>query len=255
LVSRDSGQSGSPEGRELEYVEVARASSARGEVVLRRRTDPDAPSGAPAVLELRVNGIFVMDSLETTSETALARAALAQVESPRTVLVGGLGLGFTAHEVLSDKRVEHVVVAEIEDALVRWFRDGTIPHGRPFLADERVSISVADVQQLVEESPPDAFDLILLDVDNGPDFLVFEANAGIYESSFLERVRLALRPGGALAIWSSTESLRLAETMELVFGNCAAEDHPVVLQGREDVFWLHVARMPQGRTPQDKEEM
>src|SRR4051812_30719588 len=112
----------------MEYVEVARARSDRGEVVLRRRYDPDAPE-APVDLELRVNGVFVMDTLETTTETELARAALQQVDSPRCVLLGGLGLGFTVREVLADHRVEHVVVAEIEDALVQWFRDGTIPHG------------------------------------------------------------------------------------------------------------------------------
>ena len=228
--------------RDVTHAEVARSASERGEVVLSRRIDPDAPDGTPEVLELRVNGVFVMDSLETTSETALAGAALAQVETPRTVLVGGLGLGFTAHEVLSDHRVEHVVVAEIEDALVGWFRNGTIPHGAAFLADRRVTVAAADVQQLVEEAAPGSFDLVLLDVDNGPDFLVYDTNAAIYESTFLERVRVALRPGGALAVWSSTESPRLIGTMSSVFDDCTSEGHPVTLQGREDEFWLHVAR-------------
>jgi spermidine synthase len=223
----------------VEYHEVARASSDRGEVVLRRRSDPEAT--APDVLELRVNGVFVMDSLETTAETALASAALAHVASPTTVLVGGLGLGFTAREVLSDSRVEQVVVAEIEDALVGWFRDGTVPHGPAFLADQRVRVAVADVRQVVDETPPESLDLVLLDVDNGPDFLVFDANATIYESPFLERVRVALRPGGAVAIWSSTESPRLVDTMTSAFGGCASEAHRVTLQGREDMYWLHIA--------------
>src|SRR4051794_25464763 len=78
----------------MEYVELARAESARGEVVLRERRDPDR--GGPAVVELRVNGVFVMDSQETASEQGLATTALAQVDAPRAVLVGGLGLGFTA---------------------------------------------------------------------------------------------------------------------------------------------------------------
>ena len=220
---------------------MASARSERGEVVLRRRVDPDATEASPEVLELRVNGVFVMDTIETTSETALAQAALDQVDSPTTVLVGGLGLGFTAHEVLSDHRVEHLVVAEIEEALVAWFRDGTVPHGPTFLADRRVTVATVDVQQVLEESQPDRFDLVLLDVDNGPDFLVFDGNSPIYESSFLERVRVALRPGGAIAIWSSTESARLVDTMTTVFGDCTSAGHPVTLQGRDDVFWLHVA--------------
>ena len=106
---------------------MARALSPRGEVVLRERRDPD--DGSPGVLELRVNGVFVMDTRETSSERGLATAALAEVEDPRAVLVGGLGLGYTAHEVLADRRVERLVVVEIEEDLVRWMRDGTVPHG------------------------------------------------------------------------------------------------------------------------------
>ena len=227
---------------DVEHVVVARACSERGEVVLLARRDPEAQAGAPVVLELRVNGVFVMDTLETTSETALARAALELVEAPSRVLVGGLGLGFTAHEVLADPRVGHVVVAEIEEALVGWFRDGTVPHGPAFLADRRVTVAVGDVRQVVEEAAPASLDLVLLDVDNGPDFLVFEANAALYESTFLERVWVVLRPGGALAVWSSTESSRLADSMTAVFGSCTVEDRSVTLQGREDVYWLHVAR-------------
>ena len=219
---------------------MARASSERGEVVLRRRWDPDA-AGAPTALELRVNGVFVMDSLETTSEIALAKAALQQVADPSCVLVGGLGLGFTVHEVLSDHRVEHVVVAEIEDALVRWFRDGTIPHGRPYLADGRVSISVADVQLVVEEAAPGTYDLILLDVDNGPDFLVHESNAALYRTGFLRRAHGALRSGGAVVIWSSTRSPALEQALDEAFGEFRTEDHPVVLQGRDETYWLHGA--------------
>ena len=126
----------------MEYVEVARAESERGEVVLRERRDPDEPTAAP-VLELRVNGVFVMDTHETSTERQLAAAALAQVGRPHDVLIGGLGLGFTLHEVLADHAVERVVVVEIEDALVRWMRDGTIPHGPSLLADERLHLVVA----------------------------------------------------------------------------------------------------------------
>jgi spermidine synthase len=226
----------------MEYVDVARAVSERGEVVLRERRDPEAPDAAPEILELRVNGVFVMDTAETTSEVALARAALQRVEHPRSVLVGGLGLGFTAHELLADHRVEHVVVAEIEEPLVRWFRDGTIPHGSAYLADERLTVAVADVRQVVEESPTGTFDLVLLDVDNGPEFLVHQENAGLYERPFLAQVHAALRPGGMVGVWSSTDSPALTSAMRSVFGACDSECCPVVLQGREDGYWLHSAR-------------
>ena len=233
----------------MEYVEVARAHSERGEVVLRRRTDPEAPETSPTVLELRVNGVYVMDTAENSSEVALARAALARVRAPRNVLVGGLGLGFTVHEVLSDHRVEQVVVAEIEESLVEWFRDGTIPHGRPYLADDRLRISVADVQQVVTEATPETFDLILLDVDNGPGLLVHDRNATIYGPAFLRRAREALRPDGVLAVWSATEASRLAEILDEVFGHSHVEPCPVLLQGREETYWLHSAQRQQQRTP------
>lgn len=225
---------------------VARVTSERGEVVLRQRHEEEAApptgAGATAVLELRVNGVFVMDNAETSSEVALAQQALARVEDPRSVLVGGLGLGFTAHEVLADYRVERVTVAEIEEALVGWFRDGTVPHGPAYLADQRLCVTVADVRQVVGESPDESFDLVLLDVDNGPDFLVFPGNAGLYEVPFLRDAHRALRPGGVLAVWSSSKSERLATAVHAVFGDCQIDLVPVTLQGNEDGYWLHSAR-------------
>ena len=109
-----------------EYVEVARAESERGEIVLRRRIEERAADA----LELRVNGVFVMDTRETTTETELAAAALELVEHPRRVVVGGLGLGFTTQRVLADHRVEQVKVVELESALIGWMRDGTIRTAR-----------------------------------------------------------------------------------------------------------------------------
>lgn len=224
-----------------EYAEVARATSERGEIVLRRCTDPEAGDAAPSVLELRVNGIFVMDTRDSSSEIELARRALALVDPPRRVLVGGLGLGYLAKEVLAHHRVERVVVAEIEDVLVRWFRDGTIPHGPAYLADERLHLAVSDVRQPIEEAQPGDFDLVVLDVDNGPEFLVHEANAALYESAVLRRVHAALRVGGALAVWSSTRSDRLARGIQEVFGHSAAEPCPVLLEEHEETYWLHHA--------------
>ena len=238
----------------MEYVEVARASSERGEVVLRQRRDPDAPPGSPTVLELRVNGVFVMDTLETQSETALARAALEQLDAPASVLIGGLGLGFTLHEVLADPRVEHVAVAELEEALVAWFRDGTIPHGPTYLADGRVHLSVAEVQQVVAEAAPDSFDLVLLDVDNGPDFLVHQDNARIYEAPFLREVRRALRPDGAVVVWSSTRSDALDAALREAFGHCRHEPCAVLLQGREATYWLYTSHNTARNHPEENDD-
>ena len=226
----------------VEYTEVARAESPRGEIVLRERRDPDAGSSSPVVLELRVNGVFVMDTFETSSEKGLATASLKQVENPRNVVIGGLGLGFTMHEVLADKRVEKLVVVEIEDALVQWMREGTVPHGPSYLADERVSVMTADIRTAMAEATPAAYDLVLLDVDNGPGFLVYDENEEIYQREFLGQVKEALRPGGALVIWSAAESPTLQAEMVQVFGDCVAVPYEVTLQSRDEHYWIYLAR-------------
>jgi spermidine synthase len=222
-----------------EYVEVAREASPRGEVVLRARHDPD---GTEPVLELRVNGVFVMDTRETSSEEQLAAVTLAEVRSPGAVLVGGLGLGFTAHAVLADRRVERLVVVEREECLVRWMRDGTVPHGPAYLADERVSVVTADIRQAVQEAPAATYDLVLLDVDNGPGQLVHEGNAAVYGPGFLSAVADVLRPGGALAVWSAAESPELADDLAAVFGSATPIPMEVRLQGRFELYWLYLAR-------------
>lgn len=222
-----------------QYVEIARAESERGELVLRERRS----EGAPSVLELRANGVFVMDTLETSTERALASAALALVEDPKAVVVGGLGLGYTMHEVLADSRVEKCAVVEIEQALVDWMRGGTVPHGPGLLADERVTVVVADVAVAMQEAGPASYDLVLLDVDNGPGYLVHEANAALYRAPFLRAARAAIRPGGAVVIWSAAEEPALAAALTEAFGNAEARPYDVLLQDRDETYWLYVARV------------
>ena len=224
----------------MEYVEIARAESERGELVLRERRGENGPSA----LELRANGVFVMDTVETGTEQALADHALLAVEDPRAVVVGGLGLGYTMHQVLADSRVEKCAVVEIEEALVRWMRDGTIPHGPAVLADERVTVVVADIAVAMAEASPASYDLVLLDVDNGPGYLVHNANAELYREPFLRATRAALRPGGAIAVWSAAEAPELADALRAVFGEAHGYAHDVLLQDRDEKYWLYVARVP-----------
>jgi spermidine synthase len=220
-----------------EYAEVARAESERGEVVLRRRIVERSPD----VLELRVNGVFVMDTQETGSETELAARALELVEEPRDVVVGGLGLGFTTQRVLADPRVEKVVVVEIEDGLVAWMRDGTVPHGPALLADKRLRIVNADIVMAIAEAK-DTYDLVLLDVDNGPGYLVHGSNETVYEADFLASTKHALNPGGALVVWSADEAPELRETMAKVFGDATEHRVEVELQGRPTAYFLYLAQ-------------
>jgi spermidine synthase len=214
--------------------EVARARTERGEVVVRRRADD--------VLELRVNGVFVMDTAETGTERLLARATLAQVARPGRVLVGGLGLGFTVRELLADERVEEVFVAEIEPDVVDWMRTGVLP-GADLLADSRVQVQVADVRTVVARAPSHGYDVVLLDVDNGPHFLVYEDNAEVYRACFLARCRRVLDVDGALAVWSSTRSDVLADALRGVFGAVEVAPLDVDLQGRDEQYWLHTSKI------------
>jgi spermidine synthase len=221
---------------DMDHVEIARAESPRGEVVLRERREDNTPT----IVELRVNGVFVMDTLETTTERALANAALALVDEPRRVLVGGLGLGFTLHEVLADTRVETCTVVEIEESVVDWMRDGTVAHGPRFLADERVSVVVADVAVALAEAGEAAYDLVLLDVDNGPDYLVHDANEALYREPFLEAARRATAQ--VLVIWSAAEAPQLEAAMAAVFGDVTVTAYDVRLGERDEKYWLYAAR-------------
>jgi spermidine synthase len=226
---------------DVEYVEIARAETDRGELVLRERRPTDGPTS----LELRANGVFVMDTLEVSTERALATAALSIVDHPRAVVVAGLGLGFTMHEVLADSRVEKCAVVEVEEALVGWMRDGTVPHGPALLADERVTVVVADIGVAVAEAKPATYDLILLDVDNGPGYLVHQTNAAIYETPFLASARSVLRPGGALAVWSAAEAPALEKALRATFDLVEATAQDVLLQGRDEKYWLYAGRVGQ----------
>jgi spermidine synthase len=223
----------------VEYVEVARSETEYGELVLRERRRHD---GGPRVLELRANGVFVMDTSEHASERALADAALELVATPTRVLVGGLGLGFTLDRLLGDSRVEHCDVVELEPALVEWMRDGTIPHGQRLLADRRARVVVADVASAVAEAAPATYDVVLLDVDNGPGHLVHAANAALYRRPFLETVRERLTPGGTLVVWSAGRSPDLLAELRSAFDDAEERAHDVRLQDRDEHYWLYVGR-------------
>ena len=219
-----------------EYATVARATSSRGEVVLRRRYGRDTHP----VFELRVNGVLVMDSSETTSERALASQVLAHVERPEHVVVGGLGLGVTSRMLLADERVKRVTIAEIESCLVDWMRADLMPHTSWLVDDARVEILIEDIRSTVGALPAASTDAILLDVDNGPSHLVYDTNAEIYREPFLQRCRTALRSGGVLAVWSSHDSDKLAADIARVFDGCVRQPIDVTLEERQTEYWLFV---------------
>jgi spermidine synthase len=222
-----------------ELTELGRASGAHGEVVLRRRTRPDGR----VVAELIVDGVFAMDDVDTSTERALAIEALRRCPGLELrVLVGGLGLGWTAATVLAEPRVAEVDVAELQPALVGWAADGLLP-GLPTMPAGRLTLHVADVVHHLTGSPRH-WDAVLLDVDNGPAFLVHASNAGLYEQTGLATALAALRPGGVLAIWSSDPAPELADRLAALPGTADVEHLllPVEREGRRFDYAIVFAR-------------
>jgi spermidine synthase len=172
---------------------IERRQTARGELVLRRR------DGA---LEIISNGVFLMDSRDGRSERLLVRAALDLVREPRRILIGGLGVGFSLREALADPRVEHVVVVEIEPAVVEWHNSHLAEVSAGAMADPRVAVVSAEIADRLRHDAT-TYDAICLDVDNGPQWTVTESNAALYSDAGTALVVSRLAPGGAMSVWGA----------------------------------------------------
>ena len=222
---------------------IARADGVAGEVVLRRRAAPNAPEPVrETVYELIVNGVFLIDTADVSTERLLADAVLDRHEAPRRLLVGGLGLGVTVRALLADVRVEHVDVVEIEPVLVDWLRSGLVPGVEVVLADPRVQVVVADIREAVRSAADGRYDALLLDVDNGPDFLVRDANAAVYQTCALRDMARVLAPHGMLAIWSAAASPALASTFAALVGPVEEVVRTVGRDGRTVTYQVYLAR-------------
>jgi spermidine synthase len=227
-----------------ESVLLGQSSGTHGDVVLRRRT-----GSGRLVTELIVDGVFAMDDVDTSTERALATEALRRCPGGQLrVLVGGLGLGWTAATVLAERRVAAVDVVELQPALVGWAADGLLP-GLPDLPAERLHLHVADVADHLAGSFRH-WDAVLLDVDNGPAFLVHQSNAGLYSDAGLTTALAALRPGGVLAIWSSDPVPELVERLATLPGVIEVEHLllPVERDGRRFDYAIVIARVRQSRS-------
>jgi spermidine synthase len=115
-------------------------------------------------------------------------------------------------------------------------RSGLVPS---VLDDPRVSVEVGDVRDVVLGQAPASLDGILLDVDNGPDFLVYNENSAIYEAGFLVDCKRRLRDSGVLTVWSSSESGALEAAVRETFGACDVRPVPVQLQGRAETYYVY----------------
>jgi spermidine synthase len=166
---------------------------------------------------VRAGGRTLMSSRQHGSEDALAELALARVDREggvRTVLIGGLGLGYTLRATLDRVGPEaRVVVAEISPELVAWNR-GPLAHlaGSP-LDDPRTRLQVGDVVARIAEASG-AFDAILLDVDNSPSSMVLAGNDRLYGGKGVKACARTLSRGGVLAVWSAGPDEPYVERLE-----------------------------------------
>ena len=214
---------------------LARGDGQLGELVLRRR------GGTPPVYELIVNGVFLMDTAETSTERLLADAVLQRAPAPRHALVGGLGLGYTVKALLADQRIKRIDVIEIEPLLVDWLQADLVPGIAAILSDQRVRVTVGDVAGVFADVAPASYDVALLDVDNGPDFLVHERNATVYQQHVLSAAVRALRPGGILAVWSAAPSESLSNRLAATVGPVEEVNANVTRDGRALSYYLYLA--------------
>ena len=216
---------------------LGRATGTGGEVVLRRRHTQNG-----SIDELIVNGAFAMDSTEISTERALGRFG----SGGGRVLVGGLGLGYTAAEILAGP-VDRLDVVEREDCLVTWARAGLTPTLGRVATDPRVRLWVAYLQTVLAGAgpgPAGPWDAIILDVDNGPDFLLHEANDLLYREPSLRRAYGQLAPGGILAIWCQGPAPELWAALRAISATARAHEYPVTREGRDFAYVIYTLTNP-----------
>ena len=226
------------------YEELDHHQTPLGELVLRRRRVPGA--GDDPVYEITLGGAFLMSSLVNESERALSRRALdLRGHGAWEVLVGGLGLGYTAQEALQDERVRSVTVVELLPEVIGWHERGLVPLGPVLMADPRCLCVADDFFGRMEDPATPSYDVILVDIDHSPEALLHAAHGRFYERGGLEKLHAHVRPGGVFALWAGAAADRaFLARLEGVFGRAHAEEirfyNPHV--DRDDINAIYVAQ-------------
>ena len=205
---------------------VDRREGPYGEVALRRRGEG---------FEIIANGCFLMDSSDGRSERLLVSAALGMLEQPHgaSVMIGGLGIGFSLAEACADPRPGRICVVERERAVIDWHTRGAAPLSR-FAGtghdDPRVRIVHDDLLRHLRTAG-ERWDVLCLDIDNGPGWTVTDDNRSVYEPAGLAVLERALTGGGVLSVWSSARAPEFTNRLATLFARVVTLEVPV-LPGR-----------------------
>jgi spermidine synthase len=232
------------------FEELAWRETPIGEISLRRRLDPRLKV---EVYEVKIDDEFLMSSLFTVAEIELARLGLAALPAGARpdVVVGGLGLGYTARAVLEDQRVASLLVVDAVAEVISWHERGLLPEAAALTTDPRSRLVEGDFFAMAAGGPgfdPDApgrlFDAILLDVDHSPRHVLAPANAALYTVGGLRRLAARLRPGGVFALWSDDPpDAEFEAALAEVFDDAVAHvvSFPNPLTGGESANTVYVA--------------
>lgn len=207
------------------------------------------------VFEVKLGDAFLMSSLFTVVEVALAKLGLAPLGAgPLEVVVGGLGLGYTAAAALDHESVGELLVVDALAPVIDWHRRGLVPLGPRLAGDPRCRFVLGDFFALAAD-PETGFDpaqsgrrfhAVLLDIDHSPRNLLHPRHAALYEIEGLRRLAAHLHPGGVFALWSDdAPDAEFVRALEAVF--VTVESHVVKfanpLLERESASTVYVARL------------
>lgn len=219
-----------------------------GDVSLRRRRDP---ATGRDIFEVKLNDEWLMSSMFTVAEIELARRGLARLSgSALDVVVGGLGLGYTAVAALEDERVRELIVVELLEPVIDWHRRALIPLGPTLTADARCRLQQGDFFAMSDgtgydpNQPGRQFDAVLLDIDHSPRHLLDDGSEGYYGPAGTRRMASHIADGGVYGLWSNDPPDPVyLDILSTVFVDVAAEvvTFPNPLQGRDATATVYVA--------------
>jgi len=184
------------------------------------------------VIEIKLGDEFLMSSLFTVSEIALANLGIAAVEGDNLdVVVGGLGLGYTAVAVLEHENVGSLIVVDALEPVIDWHENGLLPLGEVLTKDSRCRFLLGDFfahsaskEGFDPKIPARKFDAILVDIDHSPKFWLTSQNAAFYNASGLVRLSNHLKDGGVFGLWSNDPpDDAFTEVLAEVFSQANAE--------------------------------